>query len=307
MLNVPSLYRKKPSQPPPPIPTTPTPNPNLGLNHKTHTLPSGTIAHIWTLTQFSVATIILQHGYAEYSHRYLTSHSSLITHLLAASYTVYALDLHGHGASTGTPRAVVHVGKAVADHLALRRYAVEQGNGRPVVLFGHSLGGLITAGSVTENDEHIAGVILTSPAFPGPFPYAARVAVGVAARAMPTISIPSRAVPISNLTRRKSEIEKYLADPLYSKKSICFLTAATAVDVADGVRAKMGEWTVPTLVVHGDEDAYCDWRGSEGFVDGIMSREKVFKVVEGGRHELLNDECGEEVLEKVMAWIRRLL
>jgi len=26
-------------------------------------------------------------------------------------------------------------------------------------------------------------------------------------------------------------------------------------------------------------------------------------VVEGGRHELLNDECGEGVLEKVMAWI----
>lgn len=300
MLNVPSLYRKQPSPPP-------TPDPNHGLNHKTHTLPSGTTFHIWTPSQPPIATIILQHGYAEYSIRYLTSHSSLITHLLSANYTIYALDLHGHGTSPGHPRAVVHVGKAVADHLELRRCAVEQGNGRPVVLFGHSLGGLITAGSVTENDKHVAGVILTSPAFPGPFPYAARVAVGVAARAMPTVSVPGRAVPISSLTRRESEIEKYLADALYSKKSICFLTAATAVDVADGVRAKMGEWTVPTLVVHGDEDAYCDWRGSERFVDGITSEEKVFDVVEGGRHELLNDECGEEVLEKAMAWIRILL
>lgn len=309
MLNVPSLYRKQTSQPSPPIPTTPTPSPNLGLNHKTYTLPSGTTVHNWTPNSPStpIATIILQHGYAEYSFRYLTSHSSLITHLLSANYTVYALDLHGHGTSPGTPRAVVHVGKAIADHLELRRYSVERGNGRPIVLFGHSLGGLITAGSVTENDEYIAGVILTSPAFPGPFPYAARVAVGVAARAMPTISIPGRAVPIFGLTRRESEIEKYLADPLYSKKSICFLTAATAVDVADGVRAKMGEWTVPTLVVHGDEDAYCDWRGSERFVDGIMSGEKVFEVVEGGRHELLNDECGVEVLEKVLAWIQKLL
>ena len=307
MLNVPSLYRKQAS--PPPIRSTPSPtpdpDPNLGLNHKTHTLPSGTTFHIWipSLSSPSVATIILQHGYAEYSLRYLTSHSSLIHHLLAANYTIYALDLHGHGASPGHPRAVVHVGKAVADHIELRRYAVEQGGRRPVVLFGHSLGGLITAGSVAEDPDGIAGVILTSPAFPGPFPYAARVAVSIAARVMPTVSIPGRAVPISGLTRRQVEIEKYLVDPLYSKKSICFLTAATAVDVADSVRAKMGAWTVATLVVHGDEDAYCDWRGSERFVDGIGSLRKDFEVVEGGRHELLNDDCGEEILEKVMEWI----
>jgi len=308
MLNVPSLYRKQPSLPSPlrstPLPT-PDPDPNLGLNHKTHTLPSGSIAHIWipSLSSPSVATIILQHGYAEYSLRYLTSHSSLITHLLSANYTIYALDLHGHGTSPGQPRAVVHVEKAVADHIELRRYAVEQGEGRPVVLFGHSLGGLITAGSVVEDDEDIAGVILTSPPHPRPFPHAARLAIGVLARTLPTVSIPGRSVPISSLTRRQIEIEKYLVDPLYSKKAICFLTAATAVDVADSVRAKMREWTVATLVVHGDEDAYCDWRGSERFVDGIGSLRKDFEVVEGGRHELLNDECGEEVLERVLGWI----
>ncbi|KAI4620644.1 uncharacterized protein J4E87_006969 [Alternaria ethzedia] len=108
MLNVPSLYRKQPSQPPIPSPTTPTPDPNLGLTHKTHTLPSGTTFHIWTPTSTPIATIILQHGYAEYSLRYLTSHSSLITHLLAANYAIYALDLHGHGTSPGHTRAVVH-------------------------------------------------------------------------------------------------------------------------------------------------------------------------------------------------------
>ena len=115
--------------------------------------------------------------------------------------------------------------------------------------------------------------------------------------------IPGRSVPISSLTRRQLEIDKYLSDPLYSKKPICFLTAATAVDVADGVRAKMGAWTVATLVVHGDEDVYCDWKGSERFVDGTGTGEKVFEVVGGGRHELLNDECGEEVLEMVLGWI----
>jgi acylglycerol lipase len=290
---------------PSPTPTPITSDPNLNLNHKTLTLPSGTVAHIWTPSQPSTATIILQHGYAEYASRYLTSHQNLITHFLTANYIVYALDIWGHGSSPGTARAVFHVEKAVRDHMQLRNHAVEQSQGKPVILFGHSLGGLITAASMMEDAKGVHGVILSSPAFPGPFPYAARLAVGIVARTMPSVSIPGRSVPISSLTRCESEIEKYLADPMYAKKGICFLTAATAVDVADDVRGKLGKWSVPTLVLHGDADAYCDWRGSEMFVEGIASEEKEFGVYEQGRHELLNDECAGEVLERVMAWIGR--
>ena len=212
------------------------------------------------------------------------------------------MDIWGHGSSPGTVRAVAHVGKAVNDHLELRDHAVKLG--KPVILFGHSLGGLITAGSVTQNANHIKGVILTGPAFPGPFPYAARVAVGVAARTMPTVSIPGRHVDISGLTRCRPEIEKYFSDPLFSKKTICFLTAATAVDVTDAVMGSLEQWTVPTMVLHGDADTYCDWRGSEGFVERIRSEDKEFGVYPGGRHELLHDECGDEVLEKVLRWTK---
>jgi alpha-beta hydrolase superfamily lysophospholipase len=89
---------------------------------------------------------------------------------------------------------------------------------------------------------------------------------------------------------------------LFSKKAICFLTAATAVDVTDAVMAKVGDWTVPTMVLHGDADTYCDWRGSERFVQAIRSEDKEFGVYAGGRHELLHDECGDEVLKKVLGW-----
>lgn len=304
MLNVPSLYRRPTTLPNhhdnmPPTPAL-NPDPNQGLNHTTITLSSGTIAHTWTPNTQPTATIVLQHGYAEYASRYLYSHHNLITHFLAAGYSVYAMDIWGHGSSPGDVRAVAHVGKAVVDHVELRDHTVKLG--KPVILFGHSLGGLITAGSVTLDSNDIKGVILTGPAFPGPFPYAARLAVGVAARTMPTVSIPGRHVDISGLTRCKPEIEKYLADPLFSKKAICFLTAATAVDVTDAVMAKVGDWTVPTMVLHGDADTYCDWRGSERFVQEIRSEDKEFGVYAGGRHELLHDECGDEVLKKVLGW-----
>jgi acylglycerol lipase len=313
MLNVPSLYRTRGSpedqhqvkhmSTSPPTSNS-TPDPNQGLNHLTVTLPSGTVTHIWHPSQPLRAVIILQHGYAEYASRYLTSHHAIIHHFLNAGYAVYAMDIWGHGSSPGT-RAVAHVGKAVADHLELRRLVREkEGNGNPVILFGHSLGGLITAGSVTENSEGVNGVILTGPALPGPFPYAARLALGVAVRAMPTVSIPGRSVPIDGLTRDEKELEKYFADPFFSKKSICFLLAATALDVADNVRLRMSEWTVPTLVLHGNGDTYCDWKASEAIVKGIKSEDKEFGVYEGGRHELLHDLEGDEVLERILRWIR---
>jgi alpha-beta hydrolase superfamily lysophospholipase len=120
---------------------------------------------------------------------------------------------------------------------------------------------------------------------------------------MPTVSVPGRHVDIEGLTRSRREIEKYAADELFYKKPICFLTAATAVDVAEKVMRNVGEWSVPTLVLHGDADTYCDWRSSERFIEGIRSRDKEFGIYEGGRHELLHDECGDEVLERMLRWV----
>jgi acylglycerol lipase len=281
----------------------PTPGPSQGLNHSTTTFSSGTVAHTWLPSQPPRAVILLQHGYAEYACRYLTSHHNIIRHFLDAGYAVYAMDIWGHGDSPGT-RAVAHVGKAVDDHLSLRKLVKEREEGKPVVLFGHSLGGLITAGSVVKNSEGFQGVILTGPAFPGPFPYAARLALGVAVRAMPSVSLPGRAVPIDGLTRDEKELEKYFADPVFFKKSICFLLAATALDVAETVRSGMGEWMAPTLVLHGNADTYCDWKASKKFVEGIRSEDKEFGVYEDGRHELLHDLEGAAVLQRIMDWIR---
>jgi alpha-beta hydrolase superfamily lysophospholipase len=100
------------------------------------------------------------------------------------------------------------------------------------------------------------------------------------------------------------ELEKYYEDPMYHKNPICFLVAATALDVADTVRGGMEDWTVPTLVLHGDADPYCDWKASESFVQGVSSVDKEFGVYADGRHELLHDLEGGVVSERVVEWIR---
>ncbi|KAH6642994.1 Alpha/Beta hydrolase protein [Boeremia exigua] len=272
------------------------------LKHETMTLPSGSVSHIWqTNTTPARAVVVLQHGFSEYAERYVDAHHSLIRELNAANYTVYALDLWGHGRSPGT-RGVTHLGKAVEDHVHLRRLASK--HGAPIILFGHSLGGLVTAGSATADSENIKGVILTGPALPDQFPGLARAAIGLLARAMPTVSVPLPSAGLDGLTRDQEEVKRFTSDPLVPQRQIPFLIAATALDTMQKVNDGLKTWSLPTLVIHGTADTYVLWKGSEKFVQGIASEDKTLSRYDDGRHELLHDPpCADEVFREILGWI----
>ncbi|KAH7092443.1 putative Acylglycerol lipase [Paraphoma chrysanthemicola] len=272
------------------------------LNHATIKLSPGTVTHIWKPPNSPCrAVIVLQHGYAEYAERYTTSHHNIIVHLVEAGYIVYAMDFWGHGQSPGT-RGIVHVGTAVRDHQELRKVAREQNPGLPIILYGHSLGGLTTAGSTVADQSDIKGVIMTGPALAEPLPLGGRRLLGLATALMPKVSIPKKA-DVEGLTRDQREIEKYWEDPLFHKEPISLLLGATALDVAQTVWAGFEAWKVPTLLLHGDADTYCDWKASKKFMEGITSTDKTFGIYEEGRHELLHDLEGDAVLQRMMDWI----
>jgi alpha-beta hydrolase superfamily lysophospholipase len=93
--------------------------------------------------------ILLQHGLGEYAERYVWQYNQLIPKLVAKGFNVYAIDLPGHGDSEGL-RGQVDLNEALMHHLAART-AID--STLPLILFGHSLGGLVTAASVMANLE----------------------------------------------------------------------------------------------------------------------------------------------------------
>jgi len=273
------------------------------FKHETIKLSRGTAAHIWRPQQAPyTAVVLLQHGFAEYAERYVTSHHNVISHLVSANYIVYAMDMWGHGGSPGT-RGVVHINTAVKDHIELRKLVLEQNPDVPIILFGHSLGGLVTAGSTVADQKDIKAVLLTGPAFVEPLPYMLRLATGVIVRLVPKWQVPGRKGALDGLTRDVQEVERFRDDPLIPNDGISFLLAATALDVNQDIVAGFADWTVPTLVLHGNADTYCDWKASEKFVNGIASEDKELGIYEEGRHEILHDLEGDAVLERIMAWI----
>lgn len=69
------------------------------------------------------AIALLQHGYGEYSERYVRRYNRLIPRLLDAGITVHAFDLRGHGRSPGR-RGAADIRTAADDHRAADRKSV---------------------------------------------------------------------------------------------------------------------------------------------------------------------------------------
>src|SRR5918912_4076852 len=101
--------------------------------------------------------VVLVHGYGEHIGRY----AQVADALAARGSTVIGPDHVGHGRSAGE-RAVVESFEPVVDDLHAVGQA-ERGN-LPVVMVGHSMGGLIAIRYAQRHREDLASLVLSGPA-----------------------------------------------------------------------------------------------------------------------------------------------
>ncbi|PAX08610.1 alpha/beta hydrolase [Sphingomonas lenta] len=259
----------------------------------------GLAGYVWRAAE-PRGRLLLQHGFGEYAERYVERYSRLIPRLTGVGFDVYAFDAPGHGRSPGR-RGVVDVRELVARHLAARRELARGGG--PLFLFGHSLGGLVTAASVAREPDGVAAVVLSGPALlieaNAPTRWLAAPVAGVA----PALGIRPPLDP-AGVSRLEEEVRLYAADPMVYRGKLPALVGVTAVAVAREGWGRYPEWRAPTLVVHGTADTFTDPEGSRRFVGTIRSEDKRLLLVPDGRHELLNDLDREHVAEVVLTWLR---
>lgn len=246
------------------------------------------------------ANILLQHGLGEYTTRYVTQYSQLIPKLNDLGFNVYGFDLPGHGYTKGE-RGLVNMHQALDLHLAARN-AIP--NDLPLFLFGHSLGGLVTIGSIMRNQVGLHGAVISSSAMQKPSSVFERTLAGLMVRLNPAGPMPLPRPGTEALTRDQKLVKLIDEDPLMDKGKARNLVAKTILDVSDQVWTWAENWKLPTLFIHGDADTSTNHENSKALFKAIRAVDKTLLVYPGGYHELLNDSIKDEVLPAVLGWLR---
>ncbi|HUQ79139.1 MAG TPA: lysophospholipase [Patescibacteria group bacterium] len=254
----------------------------------------------WPVVGDPWASIILVHGIAEHSGRY----ERVGQWLAGAGLAVHAYDQRGFGGSAGR-RAYVERWSLQHDDLEEVLLAVRRGApDRPVVLFGHSLGGLIALGFVVADRPRPMpdALVLSAPALAATLPGWKRVLVRVLGAVAPTVTVRND-LDGTLLSRDPAIGAAYLADPLNVHVTTTRFGAAALAEQAR-VRARLGRLSVPTLVYHGEADRLVPTESSAPLARLVHVTRRTLPDL---RHESHNEPEGPAVAADVVSWLRPAL
>ena len=249
------------------------------------------------------AVIVLVHGMGEHSKRY---ERFVIPFFNQNSIGVITFDQFGHGLTEGI-RGHNPGFEAVLDCVdVMIDKAFEVFGKKPILLYGHSMGGNVVINYALKRNNNLKGIIVTSPFLRLAFtPPAWKIFLGkVLQKIMPSITMGNE-VDVEALSRDKNEVELYKSDPLVHDKvspnySIVFMeTGEWAIENAD-------KMNIPMLLMHGTGDKLTSWKASEEFRDKGGKNVELY-LFKDAYHELHNELVKNEVIEKMIDWTNKIL
>jgi acylglycerol lipase len=267
-------------------------------SHETAADGTDLLVREWPAAGRPWASVLLVHGIGEHSGRY----EHVGDQMAAAGLDVHAYDQRGAGGSGGR-RGHVDRWAQQHDDLEARLRAVRaSAAARPVVLYGHSLGGLIVLGYLLTERPKPDFAIVSAPALDSTLASWKKALAPILGRIAPTLSIPN-GIDGSTLSRDPSVAAKLAADPLAAKASTARFGAEALAELARVRRDYVG-LTLPILVLHGIDDGLVPAQASE-ILASLPNVER--RTYPGLRHELHNEPEGPAIIDEMIAWIRGAL
>jgi alpha-beta hydrolase superfamily lysophospholipase len=251
----------------------------------------------WRPAERPRGVVVIAHGAGEHSDRY----AHVAARLTAAGDVVHALDHRGHGRSQGAREVIADVDDAVADLDRLVELAVEAHPGVPVVLLGHSMGGMLAIRYAIRHQDRLAGLILSGPLAQIDGPGAAIPLIRAIAAVAP--ALPLVALDAAHVSRDAAVVDAYRSDPLVHHGRLPAATVAAMLTTTRGFPDTVAAITIPTLIVYGTADKLCPPAGSHMLAQRIGARDLTVKAYDGLYHEVLNEPERETVLDDIAAWL----
>lgn len=263
------------------------------------------------------AIVLMVHGLGEHAGRY----EGVAQRLLDWGFAVRAYDQRGHGESGGA-RGALPYEAALLDDLAevidetrLLCMRLPQAAGAldrrmpplPLILLGHSLGGLVAARLLALKSRAVDGLVLSSPALDAGLSGAQKLLLAVMPGVAPDLCV-GNGLDARYLSHDAHVVHDYLADrrvhDRISPRLGKFIATAGPATIAAAAN-----WNTPTLLMYAGDDRLVKPAGSRVFAE-MAARSPAVKAgmvtaqrFDGLYHELFNEADAEPVFDTLKAWL----
>ncbi len=249
-------------------------------------------------------SVLIVHGLGEHIGRY----APLAARLNAWGWQVAGFDHRGHGRSDG-PRGGLASDDDLLRDLAQVVDATRAAWPGPLVLLGHSMGGLVAARFVAEGAQAqpaswhraVDALVLSSPALDPGMNAAQKLLLAVLGPLAPGLAV-GNGLKTGWISRDPAVVAAYVADPLVHDR----ITPRLARFIQGGgrtVRRLAPRWTVPTLLLWAGSDRCVAPAGSEAFAaaaPAAVVRAQDFAPL---FHEIFNEPEKDTVYAALGAWL----
>ena len=252
------------------------------------------------------ALVAVVHGLGEHCGRY----AALAADLVRRRYTVVSLDLPGHGEAPG-PRGDIPSWEQVRDHIVPALFTASRGMpgqplDLPVILIGHSMGGVIALDYALAHPRTLLAVVASAPGLRAQMPPWWKLALANVAKATaPSMGFP-HGLDESGISRDPEVMKARKDDPLMhdriSPRLYFALREAQQRVLRDARRLE-----VPALLQQGAADRVVDPRGALEFNGAAPHGMARLITYRDGYHEVYNDLGREKAIQDLAGWMEAVV
>jgi len=254
----------------------------------------------WPLASHQVlrGVVLLVHGLGEHAGRY----DHLAGQLNDWGFAVRGYDQYGHGESGG-PRGGLPTDTRLLDDLVdiVDSTRSRMGQHTPLILLGHSMGGLVAARFVALGLRPVQALVLSSPALDPGLNAIQKLLLAVLPKIAPNLRI-GNGLDASLISHDPAVVAAYQADKLVHDR----VSARLARFIADGGPATLAQaasWSVPTLLLYAGADRLVNPAGSRAFAAAAPKAVLSAHCFEALYHEIFNELDAAPVYAELKKWL----
>lgn len=242
--------------------------------------------------------VLLVHGLGEHAGRY----DHVARRLNSWGFAVRGYDQYGHGESDGVRGALPVPTRFLDDLLdVMESTRSRMDDDVPLILLGHSLGGLVTSSLLALRDVPVDGLVLSSPVLDPGLSTFQKLLLATLPRIAPNFTV-GNGLDADFISHDPDVVAAYRNDPKVHDR-VSGRLARFIAEAGPMVVERAPRWTVPTLLMYAGADKLVNPRGSRAFAAAAPPQVVRAHCFENLFHELFNELDSEPVFDVLEQWL----